>query len=123
VGNVELRSRPLQVSTLQMAAVIFHDIGNAVSSFSTLAPRSSIGTGLRILFPQLDRSVLRFDVAVPLNRAPESLSSVATHTPTWVITLEQAFSPPDPSATVAAPSVGTPNPSTSLGPTMGWLGQ
>jgi hypothetical protein len=65
--NAELRSRPWQVlGALQVAGVLFHDLGDAFDAWRDLRLRGSAGGGLRFLFPQLDRFVFRVDVGVPL---------------------------------------------------------
>jgi hypothetical protein len=66
VSNLEFRSRPISILTAQVGGVLFHDMGDAFKDFDTLRLKHSIGGGVRILFPELDRAVFRVDVAAPL---------------------------------------------------------
>ena len=66
--NVELRSRPVEILTCQLAGVAFFDAGDAFQRIETFTPYQSIGVGLRALFPQLDRIVFRADIAFPMER-------------------------------------------------------
>lgn len=66
--NVELRSRPVEILTCQLAGVAFFDAGDAFRSIETFTPYQSVGMGLRALFPQLDRVVFRADVGFPIER-------------------------------------------------------
>jgi hypothetical protein len=43
-------------------------VGDAFDAFDEMHLKHSVGGGLRILFPQLDRTVFRLELAVPLNR-------------------------------------------------------
>jgi hypothetical protein len=71
--NVELRSRPVEVLTCQLAGVAFFDAGDAFRSIETFTPYQSVGVGLRALFPQLDRIVFRADIGIPIERPLDSL--------------------------------------------------
>lgn len=66
VGNLEYRSIPLEILSVQVGGVLFADAGDAFDRFNQLALKSSVGFGLRLAFPQLQRSVLRVDVGFPL---------------------------------------------------------
>jgi hypothetical protein len=104
-GNLELRTFPLPIWTLEVGGALFYDVGNAVETFSSLQPKSSVGGGVRILFPQFNRAVFRIDVGAPLENT--------TYAPVAVVaTFEQAFGLP-----------GTNAASSSFGPATGWLGQ
>ncbi|HXN33352.1 MAG TPA: hypothetical protein VN894_15890 [Polyangiaceae bacterium] len=67
--NVELRSRPVEILTCQLAGVAFFDAGDAFRSIETFTPYQSVGVGLRALFPQLDRIVFSADIGFPIERA------------------------------------------------------
>lgn len=67
VYNVEFRSRPVEVLSSQLGIALFHDVGDAYDGLSDLRLRRSVGLGLRALFPQLNRMVLRADLGVPLS--------------------------------------------------------
>src|SRR5262249_13584236 len=72
--NLEFRTRPVEILTVQLGGALFWDTGAAYDSFSQMKLLHGAGAGLRILFPQLDRYVLRFDVGFPVSvgepRAP-----------------------------------------------------
>ena len=67
-ANIELRSIALNLWTLHLGGVIFYDGGDAPSSLLTAGYHQDAGFGLRILFPQFDREVLRLDLAFPFER-------------------------------------------------------
>lgn len=67
-ANFELRSLPLAARTVHVGAAAFLDMGDAFDSWSAATLYSSIGVGLRILFPQFNRAVIRIDAGFPLNR-------------------------------------------------------
>ena len=67
-ANVELRSIALNLWTLHVGGVIFYDGGDAPASLLSAGYHQDAGVGLRILFPQFDREVLRFDLAFPFER-------------------------------------------------------
>ncbi len=64
--SAELRSKPLEFWSVELGAAAFYDAGDAFDGFSDLHPKQSAGGGLRMLFPQLDRVVMRVDWGVPL---------------------------------------------------------
>ena len=66
VYNFEFRSRPVEILTCQIGATLFYDVGDSFDGFSDMELKSSIGAGLRAMFPQLDRAVLRVDVGFPM---------------------------------------------------------
>ena len=68
--NIEFRSTSKRVLFSEVGAVAFYDAGDAATGFDNLTPKQSVGAGLRVLFPQVNRLVTRFDVALPLNRGP-----------------------------------------------------
>lgn len=109
VYNLELRSRPFEVLSVQLGAAAFFDAGHAADSLAELRPRQSAGFGVRMLFPQLNRVVFRGDVGFPLGeRLDPGVSRVSV-----VIAFEQAFT---------LPSIGG-RASTVGGAPVGWLGQ
>jgi hypothetical protein len=69
-SNVELRSRSIDLSSILLGAVLFYDVADAFEGFDRLRPRESVGTGLRIVFPQIERAVLRVDLGVPVVSGP-----------------------------------------------------
>lgn len=96
--NVELRTTALNLWTLHVGAVAFYDGGDAPTSLlhSAGAAGSSVevpptwhqdvGVGLRILFPQFNRDVLRLDLAFPLE-APLT----SAYAPRFSVEFGQAF--------------------------------
>lgn len=64
--NLEFRTAALEVLTLQLGATAFYDVGDAFDGFEDLRIKQAAGFGLRALFPQLDKLVLRVDVGFPL---------------------------------------------------------
>jgi hypothetical protein len=98
VGNIEVRSPPLEILSVQVGAVAFFDTGDAFRDFSELSIKSGIGGGLRFLFPQFDRAVFRVDVGIPLNPSdPAAETSV-------IAQFYQAFSMPELSSPALVPS-------------------
>ncbi len=66
VVNTELRTRPIRILSTLVGVSIFHDMGDAARGPEHMELKHGGGIGLRILFPQLDRDVLRFDFGFPL---------------------------------------------------------
>jgi hypothetical protein len=64
VANIELRTRPVEVLATEVGGVLFVDFGDAVNGFDHFVPRQGEGVGLRVLFPQFERFVLRADFGV-----------------------------------------------------------
>ena len=62
-GNLELRTGAIETAFLRLGAVLFYDCGGFK------AYHHSVGTGLRLRIPQLNRSVFRLDLASPLDAA------------------------------------------------------
>ncbi len=93
VSNVEVRSRPIEIFSVQAGLVAFYDVGDAFQNFSTMKLRQGVGGGLRLAFPFFEREVFRVDVGVPLDRHdPAAETSV-------IVKFQQAF---------GMPEVGTP---------------
>lgn len=67
-ANFEYRTRSFDLVAIQIGAVGFFDAGDAFDGFTDFDPKQSAGGGLRVVFPQIDRAVLRLDVGVPLHR-------------------------------------------------------
>lgn len=63
-GNVELRSAPLRVAFARLGLAAFWDFGHAAPRFADLVIRHDFGMGFRLLLPQLQPTVIRFDWAV-----------------------------------------------------------
>jgi hypothetical protein len=98
--NLELRSMPFELWTVQAGAVAFFDAGAAYDDEDDFDLKQSIGAGVRVVFPQLDRSVMRLDWAVPTELDPAA--AVTSIFPgRFTITFKQAF----PMPAIAPPSV------------------
>jgi hypothetical protein len=67
-ATLELRSRAAQILSCQLAGAAFFDAGDAFDGFDKMRLKQSAGFGLRVLFPQLDRVVLRVDWGFPLTK-------------------------------------------------------
>ncbi|HEX4337457.1 MAG TPA: hypothetical protein VH062_16195 [Polyangiaceae bacterium] len=88
VANAEIRSRPIEILHVYVGAVAFYDVGDAFHSFQTMKLRQGAGGGLRFAFPQIQRSVFRLDLGVPLEPSdPDAETTV-------VAQFEQAFDVP-----------------------------
>lgn len=86
--NLEFRTRPLQIFSTLLGAVLFHDVGDAFYELEDIKLKHSVGVGIRFLAPQIDRDVFRIDVGFPLsNGDPQSGITVNA-------AFGQAFSPP-----------------------------
>jgi hypothetical protein len=64
--NLEYRSRPVEIASLQFGVSAFYDVGDAVNGLEHLEPKHAVGMGLRAVFPQIERSVLRLDLGFPV---------------------------------------------------------
>ncbi|MEI9951053.1 MAG: BamA/TamA family outer membrane protein [Pseudomonadota bacterium] len=65
--NTELRSTSLDILSAQVGAVAFYDVGDAKDHVENFRLKQSVGLGLRVLFPEFDRIVLRADWGFPLS--------------------------------------------------------
>lgn len=99
--NTELRSRPLNILASQVGGVLFFDVADAEDGWPP-KPKSSAGFGLRLVLPQLDRNVIRFDVGFPIQKAP------GANVVGFYLALDQAFSargPDQPTSLIQSASV------------------
>jgi hypothetical protein len=92
--NVELRSRPVEVLTCQLAGVAFYDAGDAFNGLAHLEPFQSVGVGLRALFPQLDRLVFRADIGFPVKRPIDPSTGEPIAPLGFLVSFGQAFDVP-----------------------------
>lgn len=65
-ANLEYRSDAVEIHTVQAGFVLFVDAGDAFDTFDQMRIKHSTGFGLRLVFPQLERSVMRVDAGFPL---------------------------------------------------------
>lgn len=89
-ANLEFRSRPIQLWTVQLAATAFYDVGDAFDGWNQWRPKHGAGAGLRLLFPQLGRSVIRADWGFALTPGYRSSSPLEG----LLVTFRQAFATP-----------------------------
>lgn len=95
--NAELRSRSFDVGSVQLGVGLFYDVADAFDGWSRLQLHHAVGAGVRVVLPQIDRSVVRVDVGVPLERG----------SPTVFVGFNHAFAlggiapePPSPNPTI-----------------------
>ncbi|MFO0762153.1 MAG: hypothetical protein U0359_37285 [Byssovorax sp.] len=98
-ASLELRSRAVQILGCQLAGAAFVDTGDAFDGFRDLKLKPSAGLGARVLFPQLDRVVMRVDLGFPFVTCPGKCSYTTdvlpkNHAPDVVLTFKQAFEMP-----------------------------
>jgi outer membrane protein assembly factor BamA len=93
--NLEYRSRSIEILKAQIGGVLFFDAGDAADGFALLRAKQSTGFGLRMLFPQVNRLVLRLDFAFPLKRGPfpETGNPGLVDPFGFFFAFDQAFSP------------------------------
>lgn len=90
--NFEYRTRGIDILSAQVGLAAFYDLGGASNELSSLSPRQGAGVGIRILFPQAERTVMRLDWGFPLSGDRDVLpGSVA-------FTFGQAFPLPTPTS-------------------------
>ncbi len=98
VFNAEWRTRSVDILSAQIGAAAFYDVGDTPDSLDDLELRQGAGIGLRLLFPQADRIVVRVDWGLPLSGDRDVLPG------TVFATFGQAFAMPlvvEPSVTTA----------------------
>lgn len=88
VANLEYRTRSVDILSAQVGLAAFYDVGDAPESLATLSLHHDVGMGVRILFPQADRAVLRLDYGLPLD------VDVAQRSGAFYLTFGQAFALP-----------------------------
>jgi hypothetical protein len=92
-ANLEFRTRPLEIWSVQLAGAAFFDVGDTFEGFEDLRIKQSAGFGVRFLFPQLGRTVMRADWGFPLTRGYMERDSFPGDI---VLTFRQAFPMPAP---------------------------
>jgi hypothetical protein len=97
-ANGEFRTTSVDIWSMQVGLDVFYDLGSAGDGIEELAFVQSAGAGLRILFPQLDRTVFRVDYAFPLSPGYATLPGAL------FVTFGQAFAMPE----LATPTVMDP---------------
>ncbi len=90
-ATLEFRSRAAQILGCQLGGAVFFDAGDAADGFDEMLIKQSAGFGVRVLFPQLDRVVMRADWGFPLTRGVVPTGGFPGDI---VITFRQAFPMP-----------------------------
>ncbi len=72
--NAELRTLPLELQSIHIGGVAFYDAGSVYSDIDRLSWEHSVGTGVRLLFPQFNRNPFRLDFGVPLDGSGFTIS-------------------------------------------------
>jgi hypothetical protein len=67
LANFEYRSQPWLLQSVHLGVVAFYDVGSVYQRLSQARFHHNVGAGLRVLFPQLNRTVFRLDFGVPLD--------------------------------------------------------
>jgi hypothetical protein len=65
-ASLEARTSAVNVLSARVGATVFYDVGGADDSLPEIRLRQSLGVGVRVLLPQLNRQVFRVDWAAPL---------------------------------------------------------
>jgi hypothetical protein len=102
--SLEVRSRPVEILSCQLAGVAFFDAADASASLNALRPFQSTGIGLRALFPWLDRVVFRADLGVPLVRPIDPSTGRAIPPIGYIVSFGQAFDMPSVAPVPALPT-------------------
>jgi len=66
-GSVEYRTQPVVLSSVHVGAVAFYDAGSVYTALRAAQFHHSVGVGLRVLFPQINRTPFSMDFGVPLD--------------------------------------------------------
>jgi hypothetical protein len=90
-ATLEFRSRAAQILGCQLGGALFFDAGDASDGFDKMLIKQSAGFGVRVLFPQLDRVVMRADWGFPLTRGVVPTGGFPGDI---VVTFRQAFPMP-----------------------------
>lgn len=69
-GSFELRTSAVNVLSARIGAVAFYDIGGAGATVPDITLHQSVGAGVRVLFPQVNRICFRLDWGAPLTPGP-----------------------------------------------------
>ncbi len=91
IGNFEYRTRPVEILSCQVGAVLFYDVGDAMNEFANLRVKQSLGGGLRVLLPQFNRAVFRADIGFPMDRGPFGAGGKPVDPFNFYVAFEQAF--------------------------------
>ncbi len=96
-ASAELRTTSLDLLSAQVGGAAFYDLGDAKNDIHQLQLKQGAGVGLRVLFPEFDRIVLRADWGFPLSPGYQAFPG------SFFVSFGQAFATPG----VVAPNVLT----------------
>jgi hypothetical protein len=65
-SSLELRTFAINILSARVGAVAFYDLGGVGPTLPEVSLHQSLGAGVRVLFPQINRACFRLDWAVPL---------------------------------------------------------
>ncbi len=68
--NLEYRTPHVDLASILLGLAAFYDVGDAFDGFDNFQPKHSAGFGLRAVFPQVERAVMRFDLGFPIEAGP-----------------------------------------------------
>ena len=68
-AHLEVRTLAVSIASLRLGGLVFADAGHAADSLDHLQLYGDVGWGLRLLIPQLNAELVRFDWAFPLRAA------------------------------------------------------
>jgi len=92
-ASAEVRTSSVNLFSARLGAVAFYDVGGADDTLADVRLKQSVGAGVRVLFPQLNRQVFRLDWAAPLT-AVDSLHRAQPLPGSVYFTFGQAFDMP-----------------------------
>ncbi|HEX8793630.1 MAG TPA: BamA/TamA family outer membrane protein [Polyangiaceae bacterium] len=64
--NLEYRTPHVDLASILLGLAAFYDVGDAFDGFDHFDAKHSVGFGMRAVFPQVERAVMRFDVGFPI---------------------------------------------------------
>lgn len=88
-GNAEFRTPGIDILSAQVGLAAFYDLGAATDEIKSAAFYQGTGAGVRILFPQVERTVMRLDWGLPVSGDRDVLPGA------FFFTFGQAFPMPD----------------------------
>lgn len=67
IWSTELRTRPVPILFTRWGLVAFYEVGGAANSYRAMDVNHDIGLGVRVLTPQINTDLFRFDAAFPIS--------------------------------------------------------
>jgi hypothetical protein len=92
-ASLEARTSSVNVLSARVGVAAFYDVGGVDESLPEIKLKQSLGVGVRVLFPQLNRQVFRLDWAAPLS-APDAVHAAQPLPGAIYFTFGQAFDVP-----------------------------